>query len=74
MKLGGLASLAQKGVLRERLCQPVCRRSEGLASEVFAVGFSLAPVTVGYSYMQDMLQLEVEQQQLCRGLPFLPVG
>lgn len=66
----GLASLDQKDVLRKHLCQPVCRRKDGLASKVLAVGFSLAPaVTVGYSYMQDMLlnllQLQVGNTLAC---------
>lgn len=75
----GLASLAQKGVLRKHLCQLVCRRRDGLASKVFAAGFSLAPaVTVGYGYMQDMLlnllQMQAEQWQLSQKAAILACG
>lgn len=75
----GLASVAQKGVLRKHLCQPFCRRREGLTGKVFAVGFSLAPaVTVGCSYMQHMLlnllQLQVEQWQLLQRAAILAYG
>ena len=74
-----LASLAQESVLREHLCQPVCRRKGGLAGKVFAAGLSLvSAVTVGCSSMRhvllNLLQLQVEQWQLSQRAVILAYG